>query len=279
MTQLYKLNEVFDTWQANLALFDRLNLLDVPWKDDVASMPLNYEYIGNRSGDKYCAPIVTKLLLNGVLPTTSINTLCNILFALYNENWTKQYATLSAVYNPIENYSMTEAMTNDDTTITFGKTNTLTRNTTDIETPNTTETRTDNLSHGKTGTETRTPLTTNTTDNGITGFNSTDDVHTGTTTVSASGTDTMTYNTTDADTGTVTMGVTGTVTTTGTGTLTNADSGTEKHEHGYNLTRSGNIGVTTSQQMIQSEHDLWKWNFFNDVVFPDIDRVLTLMIY
>lgn len=279
MTQLYKLGEVFDKWQADLALFDRLNSFDVPWKDDIASLPLNYEYIGNRSGDKYCAPIVTRLLLNGVLPTTSINTLCSILFALYNENWTKQYVTLSADYNPIENYSMTENMTNDDTTITFGKTNTLTRNTTDTETPNTIETRTDNLSHGKTGTETRTPLTTNTTDNGITGFNSADDVHTGTTIVSASGTDTMTHNTTDTDTGTVTTGVTGTVTTTGTGTLTNSDSGTETHSHGYNLTRSGNIGVTTSQQMIQSEHELWKWNFFNDVVFPDIDRVLTLMIY
>lgn len=44
------------------------------------------------------------------------------------------------------------------------------------------------------------------------------------------------------------------------------------------LTRSGNIGVTTSQQMIQSERDLWKWNFFESV-FTDLDYVLTLHIY
>lgn len=279
MTKLYKISDVFPDWSSISSLFNRLNRLSVPWAADVQTQSLDIEYFLNRSGEKYCSPLVNKLSGGEILTTANIDIICNVLVSLYGENWNREYAVLSFDYNPIENYSMTEAMTNDDTTITFGKTNTLTRNTTDTETPNTTETRTDNLSHGKTGTETRTPLTTNTTDNGITGFNSTDDVHTGTTTVSASGTDTMTYNTTDADTGTVTTGVTGTVTTTGTGTLTNADSGTEKHEHGYNLTRSGNIGVTTSQQMTESEIALWRWNFFNDVVFPDIDRVLTLMIY
>lgn len=279
MTQLYKLNEVFSTWQANLALFDCLNLLDVPWKDDVASMPLNYEYIGNRSGDKYCAPIVTKLLHNGVLSTTSIDTLCNILFALYNENWTKQYATLSAVYNPIENYNMTETMTNDTTEVEHGHVLTRVLNTTDERTPNVTEERTDDLTHGKTGTETTTPDLTSTTDNGITGFNSATDVHTGETQTTNTGTNEVEYNTSDTDSGTVTTTTTGTDTTTQSGSITDTNSGTDTHTHSYELTRSGNIGVTTSQQMIQSEHDLWKWNFFNDIVFPDIDRVLTLMIY
>jgi hypothetical protein len=44
------------------------------------------------------------------------------------------------------------------------------------------------------------------------------------------------------------------------------------------LTRSGNIGVTTSQQMIQSERDLWNWYFY-DIVFKDVDNMLTLSIY
>ena len=58
-------------------------------------------------------------------------------------------------------------------------------------------------------------------------------------------------------------------------TQENSSSADTKHKgHLY-----GNIGVTTRQQRIQSEHELWKWNFFNDIVFPDIDRVLTLMIY
>lgn len=44
------------------------------------------------------------------------------------------------------------------------------------------------------------------------------------------------------------------------------------------LTRSGNIGVMSSQTLIQSEIELRKWNYFKSV-FNDIDNVLTLSIY
>lgn len=44
------------------------------------------------------------------------------------------------------------------------------------------------------------------------------------------------------------------------------------------LTRHGNIGVTTSQQMLQSEIELRAWSFWNQV-FMDIDSVLALKIY
>lgn len=46
----------------------------------------------------------------------------------------------------------------------------------------------------------------------------------------------------------------------------------------HSLTRSGNIGVTTSQQMIESELKLREYVFF-DSVFNDICSVLTLPIY
>ena len=42
--------------------------------------------------------------------------------------------------------------------------------------------------------------------------------------------------------------------------------------------RSGNIGVTTTQQMLASERELWMWNFF-DQVYKDIDSVLALSVY
>lgn len=44
------------------------------------------------------------------------------------------------------------------------------------------------------------------------------------------------------------------------------------------LTRSGNIGVTTSQQMIESEIALWQWNFIESV-YKDVDMVLTIPKY
>lgn len=61
-----------------------------------------------------------------------------------------------------------------------------------------------------------------------------------------------------------------------TNNLTETDSGNNSFVR--TLERSGNIGVTTSQQMIESERDLWKWNFYESV-FNDIDSVLTLKIY
>lgn len=44
------------------------------------------------------------------------------------------------------------------------------------------------------------------------------------------------------------------------------------------LTRSGNIGTLTTQNMLQSEIELRKWLYFNSV-FNDIDTILTLSIY
>ncbi len=44
------------------------------------------------------------------------------------------------------------------------------------------------------------------------------------------------------------------------------------------ITRAGNIGVTTSQQMLKSEREVWMWNYF-DQIYRDIDSVLSLPIY
>lgn len=41
------------------------------------------------------------------------------------------------------------------------------------------------------------------------------------------------------------------------------------------LKRSGNIGVTTSQQMLLSEIELRKWNFYN-MIMDDIDTIMCL---
>lgn len=57
-------------------------------------------------------------------------------------------------------------------------------------------------------------------------------------------------------------------------------TGTYEDKMTYNttLTRSGNIGVTTSQQMLESSIKLWEWSFF-ETVFKDLDQILTLDTY
>lgn len=54
--------------------------------------------------------------------------------------------------------------------------------------------------------------------------------------------------------------------------LTNSGVDTER------TTRSGNIGITTSQQMAASSLELWKWNYFYDI-FRDVDSIFTITTY
>lgn len=107
-----------------------------------------------------------------------------------------------------------------------------------------------------TNTYTETTLVNDTSNNQLWGFNSTDSVNS------------------DKQTGDTTRDVESTVDN----THKNTDRETKDITSDRTLKRSGNIGVTTSQQMIESERQLWLWNFFESV-FSDIDKILVLKIY
>ncbi len=67
---------------------------------------------------------------------------------------------------------------------------------------------------------------------------------------------------------------------TSTGSESSSTSGQDSETRNYRLTRSGNIGVTTSQQMIESERELWKlWDIMREAVYPDVDKILTISTY
>lgn len=306
-TTATKLNDVFPRWLSGEGIFGTLQTLNVPWKNDNVALSLDVEYHGNRSGGKLISPLVSTLSDGGALSGDDKLMLATALVSICGNKWAKEYNTLSFTYDPISNYDMTEIMSNDTTVTEYGKTNTRTDNIshtktgTETQTPHITETTTTDMEHGKSGTETIAPGTTETTtpnltrqtENDIAGLNSsgfenankTVETSTGTNTVSRSGSDTTTYDITDTDGGTVTKETEGTNTTqynttdSDTGTQTYRDTGTDTNTRNYTLTRTGNIGVTTSQQMIQSERELWLWDYFYNVVFPDIDRILTLPIY
>lgn len=258
-----KINEVIPNWAIGEGIFHALQSFPVPWQYENISESLDLEYHGNISGDKYISPLVRKFKVGEVITSDELIKVAGVIYTLYGKNWAKEWETMSLEYNPIENYSMVEKMIDDVTEIERG----------------TTHTRTDNTTHTKTGTETNTPnLTervtpnvTNSNSNSVYGFNSSSPVpsdsstgsQTGQTTTTNTGTNTMTHNVSDKDTGTV----------------TDKDTGKDTNTRNYTLTRSGNIGVTTSQQMIQSSRDLYMWNIFYTVIFPDIDKVISLPIY
>lgn len=247
--------DVFDDVLIDGGIFKALSLLNVPWKNDIDDTALDLEYYGNISGQKFVSPLLCRLLGdNDKLTSANITTLANVLFAMFGKNWAELYETLSYEYNPISNYDMTETETSSGTT-SDTLTHTGTQNTTHTGTVGTSDTQTVNGSG------------TGSTENDVWGFNSSSAIEDNlsetetSNTNTATGSSTQTNNLTDARTDNLT------------------DTGSGSHSDSRTLTRSGNIGVTTSQQMIQSQRDLWVWNYIYNVVFPDVDKVLTISTY
>lgn len=129
-------------------------------------------------------------------------------------------------------------------------------NMTEDETVNNTYTRTPNLTRKHTGTDNGEGSTTMNTQNNLWGFNSESSIPS------------------DMRDGTYTANNTNTrdLTDTETGTDTTAGDNTRK------LTRTGNIGTNTFQNLLQQERNLWMYNFFEQI-FKDVDSVLTIPIY
>ena len=252
------LRYAFPNWQEGEGIFDKIMELAVmPWSDDttVTSAVLDMEYFGNRSGSKFCSPIVKKLLnVDGEVSDSARDTLARIIIAKYRIPWTRLWMTNEVTYSPINNYDMQE-------------TRNLMKNTSEgeLSTENESHTGTDTLQHGKTETTTH-GKTTEELDSKY-GFNTQDEpkpsdlatvTEGGTTAVADTGSDVNTKNLADTS-------------------LVNKNrAGAEEEQEVTH--RVGNIGVTTNQKLISEERNLWLWNFF-DQVFKDIDSELTLSIF
>ncbi|MBQ1297745.1 MAG: hypothetical protein IIY21_27145 [Clostridiales bacterium] len=253
------LRDVFDGWYTGHGIFDVLaTVADMPWKDveSVDSSVLDVAYFGNHSGGKFCAPLV-KLVINteGVVPSQARTMIAKIIVSKYLINWTKLWATNVASYSPIHNYDMHEerdlATTEDnieDTDITLARTGTDAMQHGMVE----------STQHGRTNERVTSRYGLNTVDGQVKPSDQVDDTEGGTTVTTDSGTDTQTKNLLD----------------TTDGRTVEDNEGTE-HEEIY---RYGNIGVTTTQKLLQEERDLWIWNYFNEI-FKDLDKELALAFH
>lgn len=252
------LRDVFDGWDSGDGIFSYLSSqAALPWAEDetVTSAVLDLSYFGNHSGGKFCAPLVKLMLTDGVVPSAGRTMLAKVIATKYLRNWTVLWDTNVLEYNPIHNYDMVEerdlTTTEDEETVTDG---TLARTGTD----STEYGRTDTTTHGMTNTTTDYAYGLNTVNNNPKPSDKSVSEDGGTTEVESGGDDTRRLNLQDKNDVTETVD----------------NDGTEHEE----IHRSGNIGVTTTQQMIQSERELRKWNFF-DNVFKDLDRELALMYF
>lgn len=256
-------------------IFTELKKYGMPWDAVADDKTLNAMYYYSHSGKKEVSPLITQIMTGGPLTDEQKSTIGKVVSTMCKSNWGYLYKAFFSEYDPIENYNATEESTDSrshtsDHTGTDGTTHTGTDTTAQSGEDTTTDSGTIGTTNSiKDGTEK--------TINGIAGFNTQDDF-------SKDSSSTKTVNQTVKNdetrslTGSTTYGKTETSTldtadnTTYNSTINETDSGS------HSLHRHGNIGVTTSQQMIESEIVLRQKNFF-DIVFSDIDRLLTLSIY
>ena len=253
------LRDVFSGWESGTGIFSFLAAqTTMPWAntENIDNSVLDIAYFGNHSGGKFCAPLV-KLLIDddGVVPNAARITIAKILISKYLNNWNHLWETNVAVYSPIHNYDMHEerdlATTDDNVETTDGK---LSRTGTEGLTHGMVE----STQHGRTEDNVNYKYGLNTTEYQQNRSDENVSTEGGTTTTTDSGTDTTTRNLVDSTDQTV----------------TEDNEGTE-HEETH---RYGNIGVTTTQKLLQEERNLWLWNFF-DEVFNDLDKELALAFH
>jgi hypothetical protein len=171
--------------------------------------------------------------------------------------WEELYKTTQYEYNPIWNVDGTVVEDRD-----LEGTDYLTDDHTTTRTHTDTITRT----HNDTLTTTHGAGSTNT--DSVYGFNSS--------TEAPADKDTTTTNGTDSD------AHTGTIADAHTGAITDKDTGTRKHDTSdsgtVTTTRTGNIGVTSTQSLIQEQREVVKLNII-DVIIKDFADRFCLKVY
>ena len=284
-----KLTEAFPNWLVGEGIFSELSKLSVPWSTN--SIDLDIEYFGNHSGDKIISPLVSKLLVDDKLTSDSITRLASIIFSLNGDNWSRLYSALQEEYKALQNYNgdETRTVTTTDTgTDTFSHTG----NETNTLNDSSSNTRTGSESLESSGSDSLSKTGTvgsqgsNLSDNNVFGFNSSSSVPSDNSNSSNNSTDT--YNLSDKTSyGKKDTKVYNNVSDSGsresTNTVSNESSDTETKNLQTNTSetfhREGNLGVTTSQQMLESEFELRMNYRFFDVVFADVDKTLALQLY
>lgn len=270
---LNKMIDVYSNYPTDGGVFSPMS--NAPWADTMSGTNLDILYLDGHSGERYCSNFINHRLNDSdVLSSDNRTLIANILWAMFGIQWTRLWATMKPVeYDPLTNYQMQETMEGTENST---RTPDLTKGDTGTVQTTGQDRRTPNLTKANTGTVKNEGSGTNTNQNGIWGFNSSTSVPSDMSDGTATSENTTTGNLSETETGTDTTDRTNTDTYnrsyTETGTDTTAGTSSRK------LTRTGNIGTNTFQNLLQQERNIWMYDFFEQV-FKDVDSVLTIPIY
>lgn len=223
-------------------------------------------YLYNRSGDKEESPLLENYIFKDV-SMAKLTDLVECVETMFLPKWERLHDALVLEYGIIDNYNRIED-TEINTTGTSDTTETI--NNSDVMTGGHTESISDSdtMSGGHRNNTTDTNTHTVSAYDSNTFVNDHSD--------SGSGSDVFSY---DNETKT-TIGTHG-LTYNSETKSTSGSNVTDNDTTGKSITHSeikGNIGVTTSQQMIESEIELRKFNLINEM-YKDLDSLFTLGIY
>ena len=226
------------TLSDGIGLISTLSSLEVPWAD--MNIPAIERMYGVRSGFK---TIVDSFI------EVPAELRASVLFAMFNEKWTKLWNIYKLEYNPLSAYKVVETGENS-----------VEKQSSDVHEYG----KTQNEVSDDTGTVTDASTSESSTNAGLYGFNSNTSVPSDTSAAAASENSTETRD----------LNITRTRTDGGSDTIDREDR--EVGEH--NITKEGNIGYSTPQKLLREEFELWAIPFFQKV-FDDIDSFITIMVY
>lgn len=269
---LNKMIDVYVNYPTDGGVFSPM--ANAPWVGTMTGLNLDIAYLDGHSGERFCSNIINRRLDDSsVLSSDNRTLISNILWAMFGIQWTRLWATMNPTFDPLTNYKMEETVEGTESST---RTPDLTKGDTGTVQTTGQDKRTPDLSRKGTGTVKDDGTTSGNTQNNLWGFNSPISVPSDMSDVSGTNENTTTRDLTETETGTDTTDHTNTDTYnrsyTETGTDTTAGTSSRK------LTRTGNIGTNTFQNLLQQERNIWMYDFFEQI-FKDVDSVLTIPIY
>ena len=282
------LRNAFPKWFEGKGIF--ASMTSTPWQDEIDGITLDIEYFGNRSGYKFCAPLVYNFLdEDGAVTENGRQAIARVLLARYSKPWTRLWNLMKSQYDPLDNFSITEEIdmtahisgqdkskgtdtdkgtveTDHSGTDTNKSTGTEKTSRTGQNTSKDTSTATGSGSASRSGYNSTSPVTVN----GQSAANSSTvnhvEIPNEDNTRTPDLTDERTLALKDKDTRDITIERNNLVERDNTQT----DKGTRK--------RTGVSGLISRQRLVEQEREAWQWDFFESV-FSDVDKILALSVY
>lgn len=221
----------------------------IPYLDEANAGSIDNMYYLMHSGDKYISPYLEKMMKFYEGDSWKL-IVGQEMFRTYHEQLLKEWKRFAAEYDPAANYSVTEIVNYDHTG-----------------------------SSGMTDSGTDTKLRSGVIQNfGKTYSQNSANTYDGVTATETTKNETWSNENNDPSTTRYGNGTEGSGVTDAT-TYGKSRTGSESGHDDLTTTKTGNLGITPVAQLLQMDIELWKLNFYRDIMFPLFDKALVLPIY